>query len=100
MADLMNDPWVVPVTTDFAYVRFIGVHEQYAEYHHEQVDVTDRLRWWRSEFDHLAPLPETTYAVFGNDYSGYAVGSANRFRRVLGLPVHAPSPGDKGELFG
>ena len=100
MADYMKEPWQVPATTDFLYVRWIGQHERFPVHTAEQVDVTDRLAWWTSELDLVTPPPATIYGLFNNDYAGYAIGTLNRFRRLIGLPAPEPTPADKGELFG
>jgi uncharacterized protein YecE (DUF72 family) len=102
LADYMaKEPWHIPATTDFLYVRWIGIHQRFAVHNAEQIDVTDRLTWWKQELQHLAPDANTPiYGMFNNDYAGYALGTANRFRKLLGIASPAPTAGDKGELFG
>jgi uncharacterized protein YecE (DUF72 family) len=102
MADYMaKEPWHVPATTDFLYVRWIGIHERFDVHTAEQIDVTDRLTWWKRELERDAAAENATiYAMFNNDYAGYALGTANRFRKVLGIAAPAPTAGDRGELFG
>ncbi len=100
-ADFMIEPWGVRATTDFLYVRWIGQHDRFPTHREEQVDVTERLRWWAEEIRAAAPAPAATvYGFFNNDYAGYSVGTLNRFRGVVGLPVRQPTPRDRGELFG
>jgi uncharacterized protein YecE (DUF72 family) len=98
-ADYFDEPWEVPLTTDFLYVRWIGVHGRFATLDREQIDVTQRLEWWK---DRLSKLPKDVRTIWGlvnNDYSGYAVPTCNRMKRLLGLPVKDVQDPRQGELF-
>jgi uncharacterized protein YecE (DUF72 family) len=98
--DYFDEPWEIRVTTDFLYVRWIGEHGRFPTLDREQVDATERLEWWK---DRLAkattPEVKAVWGLVNNDYSGYAVGTANRMKRLLGLPVKQVQDPRQGELF-
>jgi uncharacterized protein YecE (DUF72 family) len=71
-------------TTDFLYVRWIGAHNRFEEKDREQLDMTERLEWWRDRIA-AAGVP-TVYGFFNNDYSGYSIATCNRFKQVAGVP--------------
>src|SRR5581483_283095 len=45
--DYVAPPRPITVTTDFLYIRWIGEHQRFAKLNCEQIDLTDRLLWWR-----------------------------------------------------
>jgi uncharacterized protein YecE (DUF72 family) len=65
----------------------------------ERVDPTDRLVTWKSHLDPLLDRASSVWGFFNNDYSGYAVATARRFKRLLGLPVEEPEDSRQGQLF-
>jgi uncharacterized protein YecE (DUF72 family) len=94
------DPYPIHVTTDFLYLRFIGVHKQFDTHDRERIDMTDRLTWWHEQvrvacdpanFPAPATPPATVYAFFNNDYAGYAPATADRFAQAAGLPARFPA---------
>lgn len=98
--DYFDDPWDVRVTTDFLYVRWIGEHGRFPTLDRERVDVTDRLKWWKQRITSaLTPEVTTAWGLVNNDYSGYAVGTANRMKRLVRLPVNEVQDPRQGELF-
>ena len=98
--DYFDEPWDVPATTDFLYVRWIGEHGKFPTLDKERVDVTERLAWWKGRLDAAANRVETVWALVNNDYSGFAVATANRMKRLVGLPVKELDDPRQGELFG
>ena len=100
VGDYADDPTPVRVTTDFLYVRWIGVHQRFNTLTHEQIDTTEKLAWWKSQFDHAPAKVQTTWGFFNNDYAGNSIGTANRLRKLAGLEVREPKAEDRGELFG
>jgi len=93
-----GDPPRVPVATaDFAFVRWVGVHERYEPMNFERYDPTERLTWWR---DRLAGLRgvRTVWGFANNDYAGFSVATADRMRRLVGLSV-ADERERRGTLF-
>jgi len=100
VGDYATKPLPVRVTTDFLFIRWIGIHHQFEKLDHEQLDLSDRLEWWKSQFD-LAPQPvKEIWGYVNNDFSGYAIATCNRLKRMLDLPAREPGPEDRGELFG
>ena len=96
-------PFPIRLTTDFLYLRFIGVHQQFSPLDHERVDMTPRLTWW---LEHIrlaiaeapftgSPGPTEIFALFNNDFAGHAPATANRFRQLVGQAprtLAAPPP--------
>jgi uncharacterized protein YecE (DUF72 family) len=99
-ADYVAWPRPVVATTDFLYVRWIGEHHRFKELDHEQLDVSDRLMWWREQVDALAPRVKSVFGFFNNDYAGYAIGTCNRFKDLIGVPTREVRDPRQGELFG
>jgi uncharacterized protein YecE (DUF72 family) len=88
------------LTSDWIYIRWIGHHGAFPTHKTEQIDMAESLQWWRTEMLRVAPKVQAVCGFFNNDYTGYAVGTCNRFKQMLGLPVEAPRPQqEQGELF-
>ena len=85
-ADLEQDSPPPVVTSDFAYLRLIGLHNQYQPTDHERVDRTDRLRWWREQVEAIGGL-DHVWCVIGNDWAGYSIATTDRMRTLLGQRV-------------
>ena len=84
-SDYGVDPFPIHATTDFLYVRFIGIHQQFADHEYERTDMTQRLIWWQFHAERLAA--STTYAFFNNDYAGHAPATAARLKALVGQPA-------------
>jgi uncharacterized protein YecE (DUF72 family) len=102
--DYGADPFPIHATTDFLFLRLIGVHEQFTKYDHERIDMTDRLSWWQEqavEAAQTAPTPvRRIFAFCTDDYAGHAPATANRLRALAGLPARIPAPvREQGSLF-
>jgi uncharacterized protein YecE (DUF72 family) len=98
-AEYLSRPGRIHVTSDFLYVRWIGEHERFEELNHEQRDMSDSLTWWAAQVRSVALQVRTTWGFFNNDFSGYAVATCNRFKRLVGLRPTEP-PEIHGGLFG
>lgn len=98
-ADYIHLPKTVTITADFLYLRFIGPHGQYATKDQELADKTADLRNWHDQIKPHLPQLETVYGFFNNDYSGHSPTTANRFRRIVGLPEREIRPLQQGRLF-
>lgn len=88
-ADYPGDRPEVRPTTDFLYGRWIGEHDRFPEKDHEQLDMTERLEWWKTRLL-AAPGIQTIYGFMNNDYSGFSIATCERFKRVIGLPLMRP----------
>lgn len=96
------DTTVLPVrvTADFLYIRWIGVHGRFGHLDHEQIDVGERLQWWKTQFERTPRAVKSVWGIVNNDYTGYAIGTCNRMKRLLGLAAREPQAAERGELFG
>jgi uncharacterized protein YecE (DUF72 family) len=86
-AEYQHPPRIVPVTTDFLYIRWIGVHGRYRGISHEVVDTTERLNWWLGKIRETHDQVRELWGFFANDYAGYGIGTCERFKRLAGEPV-------------
>jgi uncharacterized protein YecE (DUF72 family) len=84
----MNDydenfsPWL---TTDFAYIRFMGKFGEFSKFDHVQKDKTEILeKWWSQMQDSLGPAKQI-FALASNHFMGFAPETVNQFRRIIGL---------------
>lgn len=99
-ADLTGVPRQIIQTSDFLYVRWIGEYERFLDrYGTEQFDATERIDEWKRHIEKRADTIETIYGFFGNDFSGDSIGSANKLRRMVGLPVKESSGEPQQKLF-
>lgn len=80
-------PKEVDLTTDLVFIRFIGKHGRFHQHDREQIDTTKQLEWWwqwiRSKADEVADV----YGFINDDFSGHAPATANRLKKIIGLPV-------------
>lgn len=88
-ADYEGVPKQVLATTDFLYLRWIDRHGRYAQKNREQRDVTPRLRWWLERIEARLPYVSAVYGFFNNQYAGHSPATCNRFKELVGLPVHS-----------
>ena len=92
-------PNEIHLTAPFAYVRWVGKHGSYSRHDHERVDRLDNLGYWSTQIDHLPVGVCDLYGFFNNDYAGFAPGTANRFKTLVGLSVENYQPPEQGTLF-
>jgi uncharacterized protein YecE (DUF72 family) len=97
-ADYLEAPWSLTATTDSLYVRWIGEHGQFPTLDRERIDVTERLRWWKDRIEKLKGVA-TVWGFMNNDYSGFAIATCNRMKRLVGQPVREPEDPAQGQLF-
>jgi len=76
------------------YLRLIGEHQRFPDMNAEQFDTTERLTWWADRVNDIAVPNATVYVTLNNDYAGYSVATAERLKRVVGLPVSNLTNGD------
>lgn len=72
-------------TTNFLYVRFIGYHGRFKKRDRVQLDVSEQLKWWKENIEQHLDAVDEIYGFFNNDYSGFAAGTCNEFRGMVGL---------------
>lgn len=86
-ADYIHLPRKFWPTTDFIYLRFLGRHGRYATKDKEMEDKTADLQNWLDQVRPFLGQMVDGYAFFNDDYAGFSPATANRFRRLVGLPV-------------
>jgi uncharacterized protein YecE (DUF72 family) len=92
-------PDQIRLTTDYLYIRWIGKHGSYTHHDHERTDMSAELRRWWVNLQDIQDDIEAVFGFFNNDYAGYAPGTANRFKQIVGLPVEDPDLPTQGRLF-
>jgi uncharacterized protein YecE (DUF72 family) len=76
-------------STDFAYTRFMG--ERDLTRFDEVVRPRDaNLERWAAAIERLGERVPRVFAYFSNYYEGHAPASANKLKRLLGLPLVEP----------
>jgi len=98
-SDYPNLPRQINPTSNILYIRWIGINGMYQRHSYERVDKTKDLKWWLElirSFEDRVPL---FYGFFNNDYAGFAPGTANRFKEIMGLPVIRNQEPKQGRLF-
>lgn len=92
-------PGQVRPTAPFVYIRWIGQHGTFEHHTHERIDRSAELRRWWEHLQGILDGVEAVYGFFNNDYAGFAAGTANRFKSLVGLPLEEPKPPQQGRLF-
>lgn len=92
-------PGRIHLTSDFLYLRWIGQHGTYSDHDHERIDLSENLHAWWQHIQVFLGRVDTLYGYFNNDYAGFAAGTANRFKRIAGLPFKTLKPPQQGTLF-
>jgi uncharacterized protein YecE (DUF72 family) len=102
-ADYAYEPVAIIPTAPFLYIRWIGRHRRFPDMSHEQLDVTERLKWWHTEVERITTgangAIKDVYGFFNNDYAGYAIATANRFKEMIGQKVIPTQDPRQGRLF-
>lgn len=83
--DYPNLPKQINLTTDFLYIRWIGINGMYQHHTHERVDKTNQLRSWIQAINRYQEQITNIYGFFNNDYAGFAAGTCKRFMLLAGL---------------
>jgi uncharacterized protein YecE (DUF72 family) len=74
------------LTSDFAYLRFIGdrsIDER--NFGRIQKDRTKELKMWSDSLDRLKEKAKLAIVAANNHYAGFGPTTANSFRRMVGL---------------
>lgn len=98
-ADYVASPRALRTVGTRAYVRLIGEHDRYLATNREERDPTDDLAWWHTQLHTAAAGLDEAWVLLNNDYAGFSIATAERFKRQLGLPVNRPEALVPG-LFG
>jgi len=98
-SEFPNLPKEIIPTTDFLYIRWIGVNGTYKQHTHERIDKTVQLKWWLKIIQPFSDTNLPVYGFFNNDYAGNAAHTCNRFKSIVGLPVAEPQTSNQERLF-
>ncbi len=83
--DFPNLPQKIIPTTDYLYIRWIGINNKYHHHSYEREEKTGQLQRWLEQIQsYLDELP-VVYGFFNNDYTGFAAGTCKRFMQLAGL---------------
>lgn len=85
--EFLGVPKEVPLTTDTIFVRLVGKHGRFRSHDREQIDVTKQLKSWWGWIQSLSEAVHEVYVFFNDDFSGHAPASANKFKKIIGMPV-------------
>jgi uncharacterized protein YecE (DUF72 family) len=83
--DFPHLPQKIIPTTDFVYIRWIGINNKYHYHSYERVDKNEQLSWWLQAIREVLPEIPIVYGYFNNDYTGFAAGTCKRFMLLAGL---------------
>ncbi len=83
--DYPHLPRVINLTTDYLYVRWIGINGMYHSHSYEREDKTSQLKWWLEAIHPFQDQVSEVYGFFNNDYAGFAAGTCKRFMLLAGL---------------
>jgi uncharacterized protein YecE (DUF72 family) len=83
--DYPNLPRQINLTTDFLYIRWIGINGMYQHHSYERVEKKSQLMWWLQVILPYHDQISKVYGFFNNDYTGFAAGTCNRFMLLGGL---------------
>jgi uncharacterized protein YecE (DUF72 family) len=81
---------VIETTTDFAYLRLVGFHQEFKHLGVVQRDRSEDLRIWAGRIRALAERVERVYVYVNNHYAGHAPATVNQLAGLLGLPAVDP----------
>jgi uncharacterized protein YecE (DUF72 family) len=82
--DWQDLPPVVETTTDFAYIRLVGFHQEFKYLGEVQRDRSEDLAAWAGRIKDLAARVERVYVFVNNHYAGHAPATVNRLAELLG----------------
>jgi uncharacterized protein YecE (DUF72 family) len=86
-------------TTDFLFLRWIGVNGMYQHHSYERVDKADELKYWMDKILPIAQQVKAVYGFFNNDYAGFAAGTCIRFKQIAGLDIKVDELPHQERLF-
>jgi len=72
------------VTSDFVYLRFIG-DRKITEFGKIQRDQAEIMSQWKKNLVDVEGSVKQRFVLFNNHFAGFGPGSANEFRRLMGL---------------
>jgi uncharacterized protein YecE (DUF72 family) len=97
--DFPHLPQKIIPTTDFLYIRWIGINNKYHYHSYERVEKNEQLSWWLQSMREVRPEIPAVYGFFNNDYTGFAAGTCKRFLLLSGLMDEGQNPPFQERLF-
>ena len=83
-----------------SFTCWIGQHGAFQHHDQERIDRTAQLhQWWEVLAGRDPDKCSMVFGFFNNDYAGFAAGTANRFKKLTGLPVKPFQLPQQGMLF-
>jgi uncharacterized protein YecE (DUF72 family) len=83
-------PTVMETTTDVAYFRLVGHHDQFTYLGRLQHDRSEELAMLADNIVDLSSRLNRIYVYVNNHFEGHAPATATRLKRLLGLPTVDP----------
>jgi len=80
-------PPVIETTTDFAYFRFVGFHDEFSKLDQVQHDRSRELASWARTIADLTARVSRIYVYINNHYEGHSPTSVNHLKAMLSLPL-------------
>jgi uncharacterized protein YecE (DUF72 family) len=94
-----NLPARIQHCSKFIYIRWIGQHGSFRQHDHERIDrLSDLHHWWDIIQENMPGMPEL-FGYFNNDYAGFAVGTALKFKALSGEKIDLPQQARQARLL-
>jgi uncharacterized protein YecE (DUF72 family) len=71
-------------TSDFIYIRFVG-DRAINQFNKLQKDQSQAMKTWSKTLQEVGDSVKERFVFFNNHFAGFGPGSANEFRRLMGL---------------
>jgi len=97
--DYPNLPKEITLTSDFIYIRWIGINGMYHHHSYERVDKNDEFHWWLEKILSYSNQISTLLGFFNNDYTGFAPGTCTRFKQFSGIQGEVENLPYQSSLF-
>jgi uncharacterized protein YecE (DUF72 family) len=97
--DYPNLPNEITLTSNFIYIRWIGINGMFHHHSYERVNKNDEFRWWLENIQTYSNQISTLYGFFNNDYAGFAPGTCTRFKQFSGIQDEIENQPYQSRLF-
>ena len=81
--DLYYAPKITRVTTDFAYIRWLGNRTQLQRFDRIQIERSKEQAWWSGAINGMLAGGLDVYGFFNNCWAGHAPTSANQLLKSI-----------------
>lgn len=97
--DYEDLPVEIHPTSDFLYLRWIGMHNVIPHPGYEVIDRASRLQDWLERINSNISGVKSIFGFFDNDYAGHSPLTCKRFKALAGLDLPPSSLAEQGRLF-